>query len=79
MTMPLIWTLHACQAEREAMAKLASAAEEEAGRLKKKLAEAAEELEEAMRKHLAEQRRIQVIVVLFLGFQNCHCIPPARR
>ena len=61
------------------MAKLAAAAEEEAGRLKKKLAEAAEELEESMRKHLAEQQRIQVIVVLVLGFQNYYCILPARR
>lgn len=63
-----VWQLLACegwmsmcaQAEREAMAKLAAAAEEEACRLKKKLAEAADELEEAVRKHLANQQRVQV-------------------
>ncbi len=59
--MPLIWNVHACQAEREAMVKLASAAEEEAGRLKKRLAKANEEQEAAMHKHLAEQQRIQVL------------------
>lgn len=48
------------QAERDAVSKLAGAAEEEAARLKKKLQESAEELEEAMRKHLADQQRIQV-------------------